>query len=531
MLRGCVPWPEELADRYRSAGYWRGEVLGDLARGPAAAAPDRTALVAGERRVSYRELDNRADRLASGLAGMGVASGDRVVLQLGNTPEFVACCLALFRLGALPVLALPVHRRNEIAYLCAHTEATAYICPDVVKGFDFRELARQVIATSPALRHVIVAGDPAEFTALEKVDADPVELPAPDPGEVAFFLLSGGTTGLPKLIPRTHDDYAFQLRATAEAMGFDENGVYLAALPAAHNAALGCPGVLGALRAGGTAVLAGSPSPDEAFPLIAREGVTLTTLMPAFLPVWMELLELFDVDLGNLIIEVGGAMLSPAVAERVVPELGATLTHWFGMAEGLLCFTRPSDPPERAVRTQGTPLCPDDELRVVDEDGNDVPPGTVGELVVQGPCVLRGYYNVPDYNAQAFTPEGALRTGDLVRLTEAGELVVEGRIKDVVNRGGEKVPAAEVEEHLLSHPAIRAAAIIALPDRALGEKTCAALVAATDPPPTFTDLRDHLTARGLAAYKLPDRIRYVDALPHTPIGKIDKKALRTRLTD
>ncbi|HEV2371937.1 MAG TPA: AMP-binding protein [Streptosporangiaceae bacterium] len=522
-----MPWPEDLAARYRREGYWRGEVLGDLARGPAQADPGRTAIVAGPRRLTYAEVDERADRLAAGLAQLGIAAGDRVVVQLPNSPEFVLCCLALFRAGALPVLALPAHRRAEISYLCTHTDAVAYVCPDTMAGFDFRDLAREVRGSAPALRHVLVAGDPAEFTPLDAVSAPPVPLPRPDPAEVAFFLLSGGTTGTPKLIPRTHDDYAFQLRATAEAMGFGSHGVYLAALPAAHNAALGCPGVLGALWAGGTAVLAGSASPDEVFPLIAREGVTLTTLMPAFLPLWMDLADLFDVDLSNLVVEVGGAKLSPAVAERVRPALGLTLTHWFGMAEGLLCFTRPGDPPELAVHTQGRPLCPADELRVVDPDGNDVPPGEVGELVVQGPCVLRGYYRAPEYNARAFTPEGLLHTGDLVRMTPSGELAVQGRIKDVVNRGGEKVPAEEVEEHLMHHPAVRAAAIIAVPDRALGEKTCAVLVA-TGPPPALTDLRDFLASRGLAAYKLPDRVHFADALPHTTIGKVDKKALRHR---
>lgn len=533
MLQGCVPWPEEAAARYRAAGYWRGEVLGGLTAETAKSDPGRIAIVAGGRRHTYAEVNERADRLAAGLHALGVRAGDRVVVQLPNSVEFVVLCLALFRLGAPPVLALPAHRRSEIGYLCSLTEAVAYVCPDVVQGFDYREMAREIGRDAPGLRHVLVAGDPAGFRSLDEVaEAVPAELPAPDPGEVAFFLLSGGTTGLPKLIPRTHDDYAFQIRATAEAMGFDENGVYLAALPIAHNAALGCPGVLGALRAGGTAVLAGSPSPDEVFPLIAREGVTLTTLMPAFLPLWLDLADLFDVDLSNLVIEVGGAKLQPEIAARVRPELGATLTHWFGMAEGLLCFTRPQDPPEAPVHTQGRPLCPDDEMRVVDEDGRDVPAGAVGELIARGPCLLRGYYRAPEYNERAFTPDGYLRTGDLVSLTERGELVVEGRIKDVVNRGGEKVPAEEVEEHLLAHPAVRDVAVVAVPDRALGEKTCAVVVAAAGAePPTLGGLRDFVQARGLAEYKLPDRLRFVDALPRTSIGKIDKVTLRRRFAD
>ncbi|MFC4014161.1 (2,3-dihydroxybenzoyl)adenylate synthase [Nonomuraea purpurea] len=532
MLEGCVPWPDEAAARYRAAGYWRGEVLGDLTADIAKSDPARVAIVAAGRRHTYAELDERASRLAGGLHALGVRPGDRVVVQLPNRWEFVVVCLALFRLGAPPVLALPAHRRAEIAYLCAHTDAVAYICQDTHQGFDFLGLAEDVRGEVPGLRHVLVAGSEGAqpmkpgFLPLGDIDAEPARLPAPDPGDVAFFLLSGGTTGLPKLIPRTHDDYAFQIRATAEAMGFGEGDVYLAALPVAHNAALGCPGVLGALRAGGTAVLAASPSPDEVFPLIAAEGVRLTTLMPAFLPLWLDLAPLFEADLSGLTIEVGGAKLRPEVAERIRPELGATLTHWFGMAEGLLCFTRGDDPPHLPVHTQGRPLCEDDELRVVDEQGRDVAPGEAGELLARGPCVLRGYYRAPEYNARAFTPDGFLRTGDVVRFAETGELVVEGRIKDVVNRGGEKVPAEELEEHLLAHPAVRDAAVIAVPDPRLGEKTCAVLVTAGTRP-DLAELRAFVAGRGVAEYKQPDQVRYVDVLPRTGVGKVDKVALRS----
>lgn len=531
MLDGCVPWPDDVAERYRREGYWRGEVLGDLTRDVARTDPGRTAVVAGARRYTYGEVDDRADRLAAGLAARGIRPGDRLVVQLPNTIDFVVVCLALFRLGALPALALPAHRRNEIGYLCRHTDAVGYVIPDVAQGFDFRDLAREVRAEAPTVRHVLVSGEAAEFTGLDSVDATPAPSPAPDPGEVAFFLLSGGTTGMPKLIPRTHDDYAYQLRATAEAMGFGPTGVYLAALPAAHNAALGCPGVLGALRAGGTVVLAASPSPDEVFPLIERERVTLTTLMPAFLPVWMDLAEVFGADLSRVTIEVGGARLDPEVAAKVRPTLGCTLTHWFGMAEGLLCFTRRDDPDDAPVHSQGRPMSPADELRVVDDADRDVPAGEVGQLIVRGPTALRGYYRAPEYNARAFTADGFLRTGDLVRFAPGGELVVTGRIKDVVNRGGEKVPAGEVEEHLMAHPDVRDAAVIAVPDAALGEKTCAVVVARGSVRPGLGELRDFLARRGLAGYKLPDRLETVEALPYTGVGKVDKVALARQMVE
>ncbi|GAA3734367.1 (2,3-dihydroxybenzoyl)adenylate synthase [Salinactinospora qingdaonensis] len=528
MLDGCVPWPKEFADRYRDEGYWQGVVLGDLLRTTSREDSERVAVVAGEERLSYGTLDTRADRLAAGLRGLGVGHHDRVIVQLPNSVEFVVVLVALFRVGAVPVLALPAHRRSEICYLARHCDAVAYIVPDIVDSFDYRELAAEVSAEAPTLRHVLVAGDPGPFKALDAVDDDPGEAATPDPGDVAFFLLSGGTTGAPKLIPRTHDDYAFQMRATAREMGLDRDGVYLAALPAAHNAALGCPGVLGTLWQQGRVVLGRTPSPDEVFPLIEREGVTLTTLMPAFVALWVELADLYEPDFSGLTIEVGGAKLDPEVARQVRPVLGATLSHWFGMAEGPLCFTRRDADPETVALTQGYPLCEADELRVVDEDGADVAPGAVGELLYRGPTTLRGYYRAEEHNARTMTPEGFLRTGDLVRIDDEGRLVVEGRSKDVVNRGGEKVPAEEVEENLRGHPGVRDAAVLAIPDRALGEKTCAVIVAEGEAP-ALAELKDFLSGRGMAEFKLPDRLETVPALPYTSIGKIDKRALRAQL--
>jgi len=527
-LPGFTPWPPEVAERYRAAGYWRGEVLGDLTRHWARADGSRTAVVGGGRRIGYAELDRGADRIASGLVELGIRRHDRVVVQLPNVPEFLSVSLALFRVGALPVYALLAHRRAEIDYMCSAAGATGYIAPATHLGFDYRDLARQMISRHPGLRHVLMLGEAGEFTALAEVDREPRLLPPPDPADPAFFLLSGGTTGLPKLIPRTHDDYAFQLRGTAEAMGMGPDGAYLAALPVAHNAALGCPGALGTLAAGGKVVLASSPSPDEVFPLVEAEGVTLTTLMPPLVALWLDLADLVPADLSRLVIEVGGANLPADVARRVRPQLGARLSHWFGMAEGLLCFTRPDDPDEVVALTQGRPLCAADEIRVVDADERDVPAGEVGQLLARGPYTLRGYYAADQHNQIAFTPDGWFRTGDLVRVTAECNLVVEGRIKDVINRGGEKVSADEVEAQLLAHPRVRAVAVVPVPDGSLGEKTCAVLVPDGDPP-TLRELRDFLSGRGLAEFKLPDRIELAEALPHTKVGKIDRGALRAAL--
>ncbi|MCP2163944.1 (2,3-dihydroxybenzoyl)adenylate synthase [Goodfellowiella coeruleoviolacea] len=532
MLTGCEPWPEEIARSYREAGYWAGQTLGEALRGWAARGGDRTAVVSRDRRVSYRELDEWVDRLAAGFHAREIGAGDRVVVQLPNTPEFIAVCFALFRLGAVPVFALPAHRASEITHLCRLTDAVAYLVPALHRGYDHRLLARQVRLAVPGVRQVFVAGEPGEFVALADVDAAGTALPAasgglaePDPADVAFFLLSGGTTALPKLVPRTHDDFLYQARAASAVCGLNQDSVYLAALPAAFNFAWGCPGVLGTLHAGGTVVLARSASPDECFTLIERERVTITSVVPTVAQLWLDAVEWNRRDLSSLrVLQIGGAKLHRELAERVQPALGCRLQQVLGMAEGLICFTREDYSAEEVLTTQGHPLSPADEIRVVDEHGRDAPDGELGELLTRGPYTIRGYYRAPEHNATAFTEDGFYRTGDLVRRTAAGRIVVDGRIKDLVNRCGEKVSASEVEGHLLAHPRVAQAAVVPAPHPELGEQICAFVVPSGEAP-SLVELRRLLLDRGLAAYKLPDRLDVVVALPVTGLGKVDKKVL------
>lgn len=526
MLDGWVPWPDEVAARYRAEGYWAGRPLDRLLRDQAERAPERIALVDAEGdRWTYAELDARADRTAAGLRRLGIGGGDRVIVQLPNTDAFVVLFFALLRAGAVPVLTLPAHRESEIVHVAEVSGATAYAVPDVHDGFDHRTLARALRKAVPSVEHVLVAGEAAEFTPLADIDAEPVPLPVPDPSDVALLLLSGGTTGKPKLIPRTHDDYTYNVRASAQTCGFDSSTVYLVVLPTAHNFALACPGLLGTLMAGGTVVLSPTPSPEDAFALIEREKVTVTAVVPPIALLWLDAVEWEEADLSSLrLLQVGGSKLGAEPAARVRPVLGCTLQQVFGMAEGLLNYTRLDDPSELVVGTQGRPLSPADEIRVVDEDGHDVAPGATGELLTRGPYTLRGYYRAPGHNARTFTDDGYYRTGDLVRVLPTGHLVVEGRAKDQINRGGDKISAEELENHILAHPGVHDAAVVGMPDATMGERTCAYLVPRGQAP-THRELTAFLTERGVAAYKLPDRVEVVDAFPRTSVGKIDKKAL------
>ena len=531
LRHGVEPWPAEFTRRYREEGYWQGESLGELLHEWARRFAEVTALVCGAERISYAELDRRADERATGLMRLGITPGDRVVVQLPNINEFVVLLFALARCGVVPVLALPAHRRTEIEHLATLSQAVGYVIADAHAGFDYRELAAELTTAVPSVQHVLVAGDPGQFTALDSVRGDPATLPAVDPADVAVMLISGGTTGKPKLIPRTHDDYAYNARASAQVCGLTAEDVYLACLPIAHNFPLACPGLLGTLGVGGTVVMSPAPSPDVAFRLVARERVTVTALVPPMVRLWVETAEWDATDRSSLrLLQVGGAKLDEKLARRVGPALGCGLQQVFGMAEGLLNYTRLDDPDELVMTTQGRPLSAADEIRVVDRDGVEVATGEVGELWTQGPYTLRGYYRVPEYNATAFTPDGYFKTGDLVRRLASGHLIVEGRIKDVINRGGENVSAAELEEHLLTHPGIAQVAVLGLPDERVGELICAVIVTApSEPPPKLNELKAYLHERGLARFKQPDKLAARDELPVTAVGKIDKRELARQL--
>ncbi|MGJ7901033.1 (2,3-dihydroxybenzoyl)adenylate synthase [Lysobacter sp. 1R34A] len=527
LLEGCTPWPQEFAERYRTLGYWAGIGLYQRLAQVVAEHGERIAVVCGQRRWSYAQFDDKIRRFAAGLTRLGIGPRDRVVLQLPNLGEYYVACYALFRIGAIPVFALPAHRRSEIAYFVGHTQARACVIADREAGFDYRELMREVRA-SQCLDEVIVVGEAQEFHAFDSLYDTPIEQPGPAASEIAFLQLSGGSTGVPKLIPRSHDDYLYSVRASAEICGLGRDCVYLCVLPCAHNFPMSSPGALGVFEVGGRVVLARRAEPDFCFGLIAAERVTLTSLVPSLALAWLESRSRERHDLSSLrSIQIGGAHLADEVARRVPGAFACRLQQVFGMAEGLVNYTRDDDAEELVLSTQGRPISADDEIRIVDDDDRPVAEGETGHLLTRGPYTIRGYYRAEAHNARAFTEDGFYRTGDRVRRLASGHLIVEGRAKDQVNRGGEKIAAEEVESHLLAHPAVFDAALVAMPDRWLGEKSCA-FVVLREPAPSPRELQRFLRERGIAAFKIPDRIEPIECLPRTAVGKIDKKLLRAR---
>ncbi len=474
---------------------------------------------------TYSELDKLVDRAAGGFATLGITPADRVLLQLPNSSRFAVALFGLLRAGAIPVLCLPGHRLAELSRFAQVSGAVGLVIVETASGFDYRSMAEQLIALHPELRHVIVDGDPGPFVSWSGLPTGDAPQIAADTAFPALLLVSGGTTGAPKLIPRTHDDYVYNATASAQLCRLTSDDVYLVSLPAAHNFPLACPGLLGAMTVGATTVFGTDPSPEAAFAAIERHGVTVTALVPALAKLWAQACEWEPVTPKSLrLLQVGGAKLEPEDARQVRAALTPGLQQVFGMAEGLLNYTRLDDPPELLDHTQGRPLCADDEVRVVDAAGRAVAPGEEGELLVRGPYTFNGYFRAERDNERCFDPDGFYRSGDLVRRRDDGYLVVTGRVKDVICRAGETIAAHDLEEQLLSHSGIWSAAAVPLPDPYLGEKICAAVVFA-GAPITLAELNAYLDERGVAAHIRPDMLVPMAALPTTPIGKIDKRAI------
>ena len=546
-LPGVTPFPPEFAARYRARGYWEDRPLIAHFLDVFDAYADRVAVVDDEGSYTYAQLAAASERVALNLLDLGLKPADRVVVQLPNTRRFASLYFALQRIGAIPIMALPSHRYRELRQFVGLSGAVAAAAPARAKDADFDELHRRVRAEHAGLRLSILQGGPPEpddgYLSLEALhEREPTGHTAADlerivsridPDDPAVFQLSGGTTGIPKLIPRTHNDYAFNSKLAVSVCDVRDGDVLLDVLPIAHNLPLACPGLQGFLLSGATVCLLASTRGLAVFSAIDRYQVTHIHVVPALLIRWINDPVAAEHDLGSVrVIQSGGQRLQPETRQRTQQVFrNVTVQENFGMAEGLLMFVRLDDPPEVRLETVGRPICPDDEVRLVGEDGEDVPDGEIGELLARGPYTLRGYYNAPEHNQRAFSPDGFYRSGDLMWRHPSGNYVVAGRSKDLINRGGEKISAEEVENLILGHPAVLNVACVPVPDPVLGERMCACVIVRPGRQLTLDELVTFLTAEEIARHKLPERLAVFDSFPLSPVGKVSKKDLAATLAD
>lgn len=540
-MDGFVAFPAEFAERYRAAGYWQDRPMRSVFAEWCNAQPGNIAICDATRAVTYRELDAASTNLALNLLSLGLKPGDAVVVQLPNVLEFVFVHFALQKIGARPVMALPPHRFREMSYFVETVQAVATITPGVHRDFSFGDMVTRIADQTPSLRHKIILGDAQEgFTSLRAlIEAPATRAPSDldqiviDPALPALFLLSGGTTGIPKLIPRSHNDYIFNSLLAASVCDIRPGDVLLDILPIGHNLPLACPGLQGFLSRGCTVVLHTSAAAEEVFPLIDRYRVTHIHVVPALLIRWMESPGLAAHDLTSVrVIQSGGQRLQPETRKRTQALLpNCKVQENFGMAEGLLLFVRLDDPPDVRLETVGRPICPDDEILILGEDDEPVAFGEVGELCCRGPYTLRGYFKAPEHNARAFTPSGFYRSGDLMRQHPSGNYMVEGRKKDLINRGAEKISAEEIENLILMNPAVENVACVPVPDRVFGERNCACVVLRQGHDLSLPGLTAFLDTQEIAKFKYPERLEIFDEFPLSNFGKVSKKDLVALVTN
>ncbi len=528
MLPGVVPFPAEYAGLCRAKGYWQDKSLAEEFADCFSRFSARIFLVDGERQYTYRQVDELSDRLALNLLELGLKPLDRVVPTLPNCAEFVVLYFALQKIGCIPIAALVSHRYAEISQFVSLSGAAMCVYPERQGDFEFEPMIQRVKAENSTLKFclpleklkALIGREPSAGKAeLQQIKIDPT-----DP---CIFQLSGGTTGIPKLIPRTHNDYAYNSKTAAPVCGVTQDSVLVLALPIAHNLPLACPGIQGYFFQGGKVVLSPTTRPEQIFSLIEKHQATHLKVVPALLIRLINDPSLSSFDLSSLkLIQSGGQRMQPEVrlkTHQLIPS--CFVQENFGMSEGMLFFVRLDDPQEVKLETCGRPICPDDEVRLVDDDGREVAEGEVGELTCRGPYTLRGYFGVPEYNARQFTADGFYRSGDLMRRHPSGNYVVEGRKKDLINRGGEKISAEEVENLILMHPAVQNVACVPVADPNLGEKMCACVVLKPGASLSFPDLVSFLKDKEIAKFKLPERMLVCDDFPVSTFGKVSKKAL------
>jgi 2,3-dihydroxybenzoate-AMP ligase len=538
----AVAYPVEFEEKYLKSGVWTRTTIAEHFHEIAQRFADHSAVVFGSEQLTFAELDVLSDQRATGLHRLGLEAGSAVLLQVHNSLRTVVAWYALLKAGLIPVCTLPAHRRHEITEIGRQTGAVAHLVDTDNPGFDLLEFASSLANESGISRMVLATGMTQEGSAGSTVthfdtlgaDIDPETARRTVAGiqdglgvqSIAVFQLSGGTTGTPKVIPCLQAAYWAYISQFARAMGWraEDRVAYLG--PIVHNAGT-IIGLQGPHSVGATTVL-GVPKLDDLFQLVQQHCPTALPLGPFAYDA------VFDSRLyaSNSVRQVlfWGRKVPPSNF-NALQERGVWAGQVFGMSEGL-CMTTPlSYPPGARLGGVGVPICDLDEVRILGPaTEREVAPGETGEMCARGPYTIRGYLGATEHNRKAFTSDGFYRSGDLMAkriINGVPCYSVEGRIKDMISRGGEKINTEEVEYLLVAHERIAEAAVVAMPDRRLGERACAFVVGDSAHPVDIDEVRRHLEALGVAKYKWPERIVWLDEMPRASlVGKIDRKQLR-----
>jgi 2,3-dihydroxybenzoate-AMP ligase/mycobactin salicyl-AMP ligase len=535
-LAGCTPYKKEDADKYNRLRWWAGIPLGDMLDKAADIYPDKEALVDGVKRLTYAQLKNKTDKLAFGFIDLGIKPLDRILVQLPNWAEFIYAYFALQKIGAIPILLLAKHRQNEISHLLQLTEANTWVVAQKYHKTDYLPIIDDVLQNSATIEKVILvrASGSGSFLSLESL-IQQAELTdeqlstladrRPDPMQVAHMGPTGGTTGLPKAAPRTHNGYLSRVEYAARACEFNNHDICLVAAAASHDLTFSMA-VCITIFTFGKLVMLDSFEPQVVCETIEREKVTAIVWVPTLASRLIHFNGLKDYDLSSLKkMHCGGGVSSPELIRAVHEKLHCTFFNGYGGTEGMSLLTRPHFSLERVCSSVGRPTCPYDSYKIVDQNGKELPPNTPGELIVKGPGIFSGYYKMPRENEKVFDKNGYFRTGDQAMINASGDFVLTGRLKEMINRGGESISATDIENLILTHPGIIAVVVVPMPDPELGERVCAYVQRASGAKLDFEEIISFLRDQGASVLQLPERIEFVDEMPYTKAEKMDKQAL------
>jgi 2,3-dihydroxybenzoate-AMP ligase/mycobactin salicyl-AMP ligase len=548
VLEGANPFPKEWVDQYYRKRWWLGIPLGEMLDRSCDLYSYKEALIAGEVRLTYQQIREWTDRAAIAFLELGIEKLDRVLLQIPNWAEFVFAYYGLHKIGAIPVMCIPRFSQREMEHFYKTTEAKAWIVPLRFEKIEYRPMIDAFRSQPLSLRHILIIEPMREETEsfpegvlsfnnlLNEVDLrrypkDYLQTFRPDPDEICHLMPTGGTTGLPKLVPRTHNDWLCNVEYRAKAWQRSPHDITLIATPITHNMAIEVslnPSIL----TGGKVVMISSTRPKEILEAIEKERVTTMILAVAQVQQIIDFRELDRYDKSSLkVIATGGSHISPELIRKVYDKLNCKFYNVYGSSEGPCTQTRYEDPEEVVFHTVGWPVCPYDEFKVIDSNGCELPQGEEGELVARGPCIFLGYYKSDAENREAFTPDGFYRTGDIAKFDREGRLIITGRSKDIIIRGGENVSAKEVEELISGHSKVEQVAAVGMPDPVLGERVCAFIKPKKNEMISFEEIISYLKGKKTSVLYLPERIEMIDEIPLTRVGKVDKKWLREEIKE
>lgn len=537
-LPGFVGYKKEDAEKYRRLRWWSGLTLGDLLDKAADVYPDKEAVVDNTQRLTYAELREKANKLAIGLINLGIKKQDRILVQLPNWAEFVYTYFAIQKIGAIVVMLIARYAETELNHICKLANATAWVVPQQHQKISYAPIIDNVLKQNPQLKYVILVRSmestpkfPQLEELIESADLNEENLSQlaqrrPNPDEVAHMGPTGGTTGLPKIVPHTHNTFVCRSEYVARAWELCPHDVTLIATPIGHDLSIGI-GVCPTIFMQGKVVMLDSTFPEDVLDTIQKERVTAIPSVPSLIMRVVDFDGVKNYDVSSLEKIYCGGQASPAqLVKDVIEKLGCKYINAYGGTEGQETLTRLNYDQSMVHTTVGKKVCPYDIYKIIDANEKELPINTAGELVIKGPCVFSGYFNNPAENTKVFTKDGFFKTGDLATIDEAGDIRLAGRIRDAIKRGGESISPVQIEQLMITHPSVHQVSVVGMPDKDLGERICAYVQLNPGKTLAFGELITFLKQKGASVLLLPERLEFIDAMPLTEAGKPDKKPLR-----